>query len=70
MGLDTETHDQVLPATSARLTPEEREVAAAYVARHARDDADRDLLLAALGLAWTAVSAGLFLWGRNAWRAL
>lgn len=40
---------------AARLT--EQRDAAAYVARHARDDADRDLLMAALGLATPAGAA-------------
>lgn len=68
MGLDTDTHDQVPLATSARLTPEEQAAARAFVARNARDDDDRDLLLAALGLArplplalFTAASAALAL---------
>lgn len=69
-GLEIDRHDELPLVSTGASAPEEREAAAAYVTRRARDHADRDLLLAALGLAWTAASITALLWGRNAWRAL
>lgn len=68
-GLEIDRHDELPLVSTGTCTPEEREAAEAYVRRNARGDADRDLLLAALGLAiWTTVSAAALTWGRIAWR--
>jgi hypothetical protein len=56
MGLEMDRHDR-LPLQSAEVNPAEQRDAAAYVARHAQGDADRDLLMAALGLATPARTA-------------
>lgn len=50
-GLEIDRHDELPLVSTGTCTPEEREAAEAYVRRNARDDTDRDLLLAALGLA-------------------
>lgn len=50
MGLEIDKHDELPLVTATTTTPEEAQAAAAYVARQARDEDDRDMLLAALGL--------------------
>lgn len=51
MGLEMDRHDALPLHSVAPVSVEDQSAAAAYVARRARDDADRDLLMTVLGLA-------------------
>ncbi|MCX5407454.1 hypothetical protein OHA37_26775 [Streptomyces sp. NBC_00335] len=59
MGLEMDRHDRLMAGTAGHNSPEEREAAAAYVARRAEGDADRDFLMAALGLVSPARTVAL-----------
>ncbi|MFF5445425.1 hypothetical protein [Streptomyces sp. NPDC012888] len=61
MGLEIDRHDELPLVSIAENPAPEREAAAAYVTRRARDDEDRSLLLAALGLGPVAGAAALAL---------